>query len=82
MRAVGAYVMVGGTIWKTLKVGGTEKSGGETKILRREQAGQGVSALKMGRGAGTPLRAMLFMHLIFCLNVLKKNPFFQNRRVI
>ena len=77
VRAVGACVMVGGTIWNTLKGGGTEKSEGKTKILRREQAGQGVSALTMVGGEGE-----LFMHLIFCLNVLKKNPFFQNRRAI
>ena len=67
--------MVGGTICNTSKGGGTEKSGGGTKILRREKAGQGASALKMGGGAGTPLRAMLFMHLIFCLNVLRKTLF-------
>ena len=39
-------------------MGGTEKRGGETKILKRaRKLGQGVGALK--REAGTPLRTMV-----------------------
>ena len=35
-----------GTVWNTLKGGGTEKSGGETKIFKREhKLGQMVGAL-------------------------------------
>ena len=41
----------GGTVENTLKEGGTEKRGGDTKILKRAQ---GVGALK--REAGTVLR--------------------------
>ena len=42
----------------SLKRGGTEKRGGETKVLKRgSKLGQGVSALKRG-GAGTLLRTM------------------------
>ena len=37
--AGGGYVKVGGTVWNTLKGGGTEKRGGETKILKRGKAG-------------------------------------------
>ena len=48
----------GGTVWNTLKGGGTEKRGEETKILkRRGQSGsRGGSLKKEGRGAGTLLR--------------------------
>ena len=46
----------GGTVLNTFKAGGTEKRGGETKILKREgKLGQGVVALKSGwwrRGGG------------------------------
>ena len=46
---------------------------GETKILKKDgKLDQEVGALKRQEGAGTPLRVMLFMHLIFCLNVLKE----------
>ena len=47
---------VGGIVWNTLKRGGggTEKRGGETKILKtRLQLGQGMGALK--KGPETPL---------------------------
>ena len=67
--------MVGGTICNTSKGVEQKRVEGERRFKRREKAGQGVSALKMGGGAGTPLRAMLFMHLIFCLNVLRKTLF-------
>ena len=50
---------VGGTVEITLKGGGTEKRGGETKILNRGASWikAGVGALK--RGAGTPLQIMV-----------------------
>ena len=49
---------VGGICLKYLKGGGTEKRGGETKILKRGgKLGQGVGALK--RRARTLLRIML-----------------------
>ena len=41
---------------KYLKGDGTEKMGGETKILKREgKLGQRMGALKKGRGTGIPL---------------------------
>ena len=40
---------VGGTVSNTLKGGGTEKRGGQTKILKRGQAGS-RGALKRGKG--------------------------------
>ena len=49
-----------GDCLKYLKRGGTEKKGGETKILKKgggSKLGQGVGDLK-NRGAGTPLRTM------------------------
>ena len=43
----------GGTVWNTLKVGGTEKRGGETKILKRGgQAGSRGGCLKKGAEGG------------------------------
>ena len=46
-----------GAVWITLKGGGTEKRGGETKVLKRVgKLGEGVGDLK-GRGPGTPLHA-------------------------
>ena len=48
----------GGTVQNTLEGGGTEKRGGETKILKRGgEMGQGVGDLKKG-GSGTPLWTM------------------------
>ena len=49
---------MGGTVWNTLKAGGTEKSGEETKILKNSgQAGSSVGCLKKeARAAGTSLR--------------------------
>ena len=56
IRAVGGCVRVGETVWNTLKGGGIEKSGGETKILKRGvKLGQGVGALKREEGVLEPL---------------------------
>ena len=46
---------VGLTVLNSLKGGGTEKRGGETKILKRGQTGSRDGCLKNG-GAGTPLQ--------------------------
>ena len=52
----------GGTVWNTLKESGTEKRGGETKILKMEgKLGQVVGVLKRGGGAGTPLRTRIIL---------------------
>ena len=41
----------GGTVQNTLKGGGTEKRGGETKnVTKGSKLGQGVGALKRGEG--------------------------------
>ena len=58
IMAEGSSVRVGGTVWNTLKGGGTEKSGEETKTLKRsEQAGSRDGCLKKeGTEAGTPLQ--------------------------
>ena len=46
---------------KIPKVGGTEKRGGETQILKREgKLGQGVHALKGRGGVGAHLRTMYY----------------------
>ena len=52
------FMRMRGTVWNTLKGGGAEKSGEETKILkRRGQAGsRGECLKKERRGAGTHLR--------------------------
>ena len=56
IRAEGGYMRVEGTVWNTLKGGGTEKRGGETKILkRRGQAGSRCGCLKRGGGGWNPL---------------------------
>ena len=47
----------GGTVSNTLKVGGTEKRGGEATILKKKgQAGSRDGCLKKRGGAGTHLR--------------------------
>ena len=48
----------GGTVWNTIKDGGTETREQEVKILkRRNKLGQEMDALKRGGGgSGTPLR--------------------------
>ena len=56
IRKGGGCVRVGGTVWNTLKEGGTEKRGREAKILKKKgQAGSRGGCLKNG-GSGTPLR--------------------------
>ena len=44
------------TVSNTLKRSETEKRGGETKILKRGQAGSRDRCLKKREGAETPLR--------------------------
>ena len=51
----GGCVRVGGTVQNILKGSGTEKRGGETKILKGGKLGQGVGALKNGGGGWNPL---------------------------
>ena len=53
---------VGATVWNTLKGGGTEKSGGETNILKRDDK-LGMGALKKGGGAGTTSWTMVFENI-------------------
>ena len=57
IRVEGGHVKVGGTVWNTLKEGGTEKRGGETKILKRG-GGSWVELGALKRGTGTPLRTL------------------------
>ena len=73
---------VGGNCLKYLQRGWNRIEGRGNKDFKKGRAKlrQGVGALKSEK-AGTPLQTMLFMHLIFCSNVLKKH-FFQNRRAI
>ena len=53
IRAGGDFARVGGTVWNTLKVGGTEKKGREAKILKKKgQAGSRDGCLEKGRGGG------------------------------
>ena len=54
----------GGTVWNTLKGGGTEKSGEEAKILKRSgQSGSRGGCLKEeGSGAGTSYELKLVYH--------------------
>ena len=62
-----------GAVWITLKGGGTEKRGGETKVLKRVgKLGEGVGDLK-GRGPGTPTYKLWFKkrNLIVKLDLLK-----------
>ena len=49
-----------GTVQNTLKGGGIEKKGGETKIFKKGGGGQARSrGWDFKKGAGTPLRTML-----------------------
>ena len=59
IRAGGGFVKVEGNCLNSLKGGGKEKRGGETKILKwvGVRLGQGVGVLKK-RGAETPLQTM------------------------
>ena len=50
IRAVGGCVRVGLTVLNSFKGGGTEIRGGETKILKRRQAGSRGGFLKKGGG--------------------------------
>ena len=49
---------------------------GKQRIWKEGQDGSRGGCLKKG-GSWKPLRIMLFMHLIFCLNVLKETFFFK-----
>ena len=50
----------GRTVYNTLKWGGTEQRGGDTKIIkRRGKLGQGVGSLKRGRGLEPPYELWL-----------------------
>ena len=62
IRAGGGCVKVGGTVWNILKEGGTEKTGGEAKILKRKgQAGWRDGCLKNGaRSLEPPYEIMMF----------------------
>ena len=46
----GSLHNVGGTVWNTLKGGGIEKRGGESKIIKRGKAGSRVGCIKKGGG--------------------------------
>ena len=59
IRAIGSWERVGITIQNTFKRGGTEKRGGETKILKRGQAESRGECHKNGVAAGTPLGTMV-----------------------
>ena len=49
--------MWGGTVENTMKGGGAEQRGGDTKISKGgDKLCHGVGALNRGGGAGTPLR--------------------------
>ena len=65
IRAGGGCVRVGGTVWNTLKEGGTEKRGGEAKILKKKgQAGSREGCLKKGAGGvWNPLTKLRYLHL-------------------
>ena len=53
---------VGGTVCNTLKGGGTEKRGGDTKILKRgRQAGSRGGCLKKERGMEPPYELCLLL---------------------
>ena len=58
IRAGGSCRRVGGTVENTLKRGGTEKRGGETKIFKKGQAGSRGRCLKKVGGAGTSSQTM------------------------
>ena len=57
---------VGETVYNSLKGDGTEKRGGETKILKRgNKLGQGVGALKRG-GLESPYELWLNAGFLSC----------------
>ena len=54
-------VRVGGTVWNTLKEGGTEKRGGEAKILKNNgKAGSKDGCLKKRESLEPPYETMMF----------------------
>ena len=71
----------GGTVYNTLKGGGTKKRGGYTKILKigGGKVGQGVSALKGGGGGGLEPPCELcynninFLFFFFTLRTFQRN---------
>ena len=61
--AGGVCVRVGETVWNTLKGGGTEKRGGEAKVLKKKvQVGSRDGYLKKEGGGGLepPYETMMF----------------------
>ena len=50
----GSLHNIGGTVWNTLKGGGIEKRGGESKILKRGKAGSRVGCIKKEGGLKPP----------------------------
>ena len=61
IRKGGGCARVGGTVWNTLKEGGTEKRGGEAKILKKKgQAGPRDGCLKKGGSLEPPYETMMF----------------------
>ena len=77
--ARGGCVRVGGTVWNSLKGGGTEKRKGEAKILKSGgQAGLRCGCLKK-RGTGTPLPTTLILVYVTSINgVCKKWSIFRH----
>ena len=66
IRTVGGCARVERTVYNTLKGGGTKKRGGETKILKRGQAGPRGGCLE--RRDGNPLQNMCLItneHILF-----------------
>ena len=55
IRTGGGCVRVGATVENTLERHGIEKRGGETKVLKRGQAGSKGWCLKKGGGGWNPL---------------------------
>ena len=72
VRLGGGCVRLGGTVWNTLKWSGTEKRGGETKILKGGKQSQCVGAMKKAgvAEAGTPLETMMLDLLYHKYNTL------------
>ena len=56
IRKGGGCVRVGRTVWNTLKEGGTEKRGGEAKILKKKGQARSRDGCLIKGGPGTPLR--------------------------
>ena len=61
IKAGEGCVRVGGTVWYTLKEGGTEKRGGEAKILKKNgKAGSRDGCLKKRGSLEPPYETMMF----------------------